>query len=307
MARRVYIHAFKAMGTTFTLGIVGSDANPLESWRRLLWARLQIQQWERRLSRFLPGSELSRLNGSSKPRRVSPALGDLLLHAVEANRRTCGLFDATVLPQLQAAGYTGPWDGSGPRAGTTVGMASAVRGEIVPLPGRRFWLSGAVDLGGLAKGWVADRLVARLGRGGGVFVDAGGDVAVRGCPPGGAGWLVEIEGIPGAEPIAEIRLRGGGMATSSVLRRRWYGPRGPAHHIIDPRTGEPADSDLVSATVVAPRALTAEWAAKAVLIAGSVEGMALAEAWGLPVVALRRDGSILKNRLFQSLEYRRDK
>jgi thiamine biosynthesis lipoprotein len=133
-------------------------------------------------------------------------------------------------------------------------------------------------------------------------VDAGGDVALVGHPPDQAGWLLEVEGLPDGDPIATLRLSNAGVATSSVLKRRWSGPFGTAHHIIDPRTGLPVRSDLLTATVIAPRATTAEWAAKAVLISGAERGLVLAQAWGFAAIGLREDGTTVKNHAFLELE-----
>ncbi len=305
MALRVYIHSFRAMGTTFTLGTLSDETEAYWAWRRLLWARIKVHLWERRFSRFRGDSELTRLNLAVKPRRVSHVMYGLLRYAVRAHQISGGLFDVTVLPSLEAAGYLGA------RPAGSIGSPAFWRGtdrygHSKPpriLPNKRVQLGGTrIDLGGLAKGWAADVLVRRLSAAGGAFVDAGGDIAMTGTPPGHRGWLVEIEGLPGREPIAVLRLSNVGVATSSVLKRRWIKDGAWAHHIIDPRTGLPARSDLLSATVVAPRALAAEWAAKAVLIAGSLGGMAMAQAWGLAAIGLKQDRTIVKNESFCELE-----
>src|SRR5262249_13693488 len=127
-----------------------------------------------------------------------------------------------------------------------------------------------LDLGGNAKGWAADRAVRRLARFGPALVDAGGDIALCGPRPNGDPW-----GIGVADPILPdrdltlLRVASGGVATSGVDFRRWLRDGVWKHHLIDPRTGEPAETDLLSATVVAGSTADAEAAAKTVMLLGA--------------------------------------
>ena len=106
-----------------------------------------------------------------------------------------------------------------------------------------------IDLGGIAKGWMADRLAERLGDH--VLVNLGGDLYARGE------WPVAIA-------CKTYLLRNLGAATSSTRKRRW----GDLHHLIDPRTGLPATTRVEEVSVVAETALDAEVLAKTVLISG---------------------------------------
>jgi thiamine biosynthesis lipoprotein len=111
------------------------------------------------------------------------------------------------------------------------------------------------------------------------LVDAGGDIAVSGPMADGSAWPIAIDDphAPG-ETIGVLLLSGGAVATSGRDYRRWRQGERERHHIIDPRSGEPADTDVLSATVLAPTAVMAESAAKAALILGSRDGMAWIEA-----------------------------
>ncbi|MCX6021830.1 MAG: FAD:protein FMN transferase [Chloroflexi bacterium] len=159
-------------------------------------------------------------------------------------------------------------------AGGFGGVRLNVRRRTVQLPD-----GGGLDLGGIAKGWLADVLAQRLGRYGAALADLGGDIAVGGETDGGSGWEVEIsDPFGGDQPLAVLRLRGGGVATSGVLKRRWRSGDGWRHHLIDPRTGRSSESDVAAVTVVAPSAAVAEVAAKAVLLLGATAGAAALEA-----------------------------
>lgn len=163
-------------------------------------------------------------------------------------------------------------------------------GEWQILPGPRG--SGIVerpsglhfDLGGVGKGWIADRALDLLTDWPSAVVDADGDLAVR-CAPGRC-WDVGIDDPRTPDTnLATLRLAapiGGyparwGVATSGVSIHRWRVGRSLRHHLIDPRTGRPAKSDVVQATVVAWSSLRAEALAKAAVIAGTVQGFALLE------------------------------
>ncbi len=131
-----------------------------------------------------------------------------------------------------------------------------------------------LDLGGIAKGWAADRAASMLRPFGSGLVNAGGDLRAWGDQPGvepGQGWLAAVEDPAWPDrDAAWLWVREGALATSSIVRRRWTG----GHHLIDPRTGQSADTDLLSVTVLAPTTAQAEVAAKVVLILGRAAGMA---------------------------------
>ncbi len=262
---------FRAMGTDIELLGALCLPGPLVEQVRSLFDRV-----EARLSRFRPHSELSLLNRSAgSPFRASALLRDVLRDALEAARSTGGLFDPTVLEAVEASGYRRSFDelnGVSTRE-TCEGGADYRRVEILD-DGRVALHDGVrVDLGGFAKGWTVDAAADLMKGDGSWVVNAGGDLRAAGPGPDGEGWLIGIEDpwIPGAD-IAVIRIRDCAVATSSVGRRRWRTPDGWAHHLIDPRTGEPADTGLASVTVLASTAAEAEVLAKTVLLLGRVEG-----------------------------------
>ena len=135
-----------------------------------------------------------------------------------------------------------------------------------------------LDFGGVAKGWAAHQAMQRLKAYGPALVDAGGDIAISGRQQNGEPWVIGIE-----DPFAhgeeyDVLLLGRcGVATSGTDFRRWQQNGVWRHHIIDPRTGLPAETDLVSVSVVAPTVMQAEAATKVILISGSRDGMAWLE------------------------------
>ncbi len=266
---------FKAMGGWVTISVAGPPGSERMAERDLRVAAGRIHAWASRLTRFDDESELSLLNRDQNvDTLVGPTMGTLLSRSCEMSRLTGGLVDITLLDARLAAE-------SGADVTT---QASAWR---VARSGRRHRLQreGAVDfdLDGVGKGWIADRALKLLGRYPSAMVDADGDVAWRrremdGTPPD---WAVAIAdprtstadlAVISPPPDAGVVL---GIATSGTTVHRWQRDAGWAHHLIDPRTGRPAETDVVQATVVAKDALTAEALAKAVVISGSDAGLRL--------------------------------
>jgi FAD:protein FMN transferase len=248
---------FEAMGAACHLLAV--DAEP----GRLAWAAGWVAERHARFSRFEPASELSRLNaaaGAWTP--VSAELEGLLRAALEAHHASGGLVDVGVLHSMLAIGYTRP---------LRLGPTNAALAEAVPVrplpevlavePGRaRLAPDAGIDLGGIAKGWLADRLAAELSAN--CLVNLGGDLFARGAGPAGEGWPVGLGG-------TALLLTDRGAATSGVRRRSWSAGGQRVHHLIDPRTGRPAVTDLAEVSVVAATAAEAETHAKAALLLGA--------------------------------------
>jgi thiamine biosynthesis lipoprotein len=132
-----------------------------------------------------------------------------------------------------------------------------------------------LDLGATAKAWAADRSAARIAArtGGGVLVSLGGDIAVAGPAPS-TGWRVRVQDVTGAPedppagPYAQIAIRDGGLATSSTTARRWRRGGDVLHHILDPRTGLPAEPVWRTVSVAAGSCADANAASTAAVIRG---------------------------------------
>lgn len=156
-----------------------------------------------------------------------------------------------------------------------------------------------LDFGGVAKGWAAHQAAQRLSAFGPSLVSAGGDVAVSGPLLSGEPWQVGVEDpFGGSDYIEMLYLEGaGGIATSGKDHRHWTRGGLFRHHIIDPRTHQPAMTDVLAATVIAPTVMRAEALAKAALISGSAAGLALLdEHAGAEGILVLDDGSRLFTR-----------
>lgn len=284
-------HAFRAMGTRVEVLTDGSGDGARFA-DAVVRVQATFERLERRCSRFRADSELTQVNRrAGRPTRLSPELAELVSHALAAARRTEGRFDPTVLDAVVAAGYDADFDEilAGARAALRpprpCGRWREVRleGDLLTLPE-----GVGLDLGGLAKGWTVD-VAADVARSIGlrwVLVNAGGDLRLAGDPPPeGIAVGVEDPEDPSTEAL-RLYLAGGALATSSITRRAWA----PGlHHLIDPRTGAPAATGVLQATVWAPTCAEAEVAAKDALLRGED---ALRHVPGVLVLA---DGRILTN------------
>jgi len=220
--------------------------------------RAWIARMHDRLTRFTSDSELSGFNRSAGAwTAVSPELEALLRVALGAYDQSGGLVHVGVLPALLAAGYTRDLAaGPTPRTAERVLVASLPEVLAVRRGEARLAAGNAIDLGGIAKGWLADRLAERLGEN--CVVNLGGDLFARGIGPEGEGWPIGFGG-------TTIYLRDQGAATSGTDKRRW-GP--DLHHLVDPRTGRPAKSNLKEVSVIAATGTDAEIYAKTALLLG---------------------------------------
>ena len=281
---------FKAMGSDVHAIVVGGPNGLAER------ARERIDELEQRWSRFRPSSEISRLNAQAgQPVEVSDETIELVSLAIEAWRITGATFDPTVLGAVLRAGYTTSFDhlpthAAPPISDLVIACTDIdIDGNVVRLPAHT-----GFDPGGIGKGLAADLTATELMNAGaeGVCINMGGDLRCLGTPPDGDGWSVAIEHPWSSALIASIGIVDGAVATSTTLRRRWTVDGNERHHLIDPRTGEPADTDLTLTTVIAQNAWAAEVLAKAVLIRGSAHPFDLIEGTGAYALIVDERGAI---------------
>lgn len=277
---------FRAMGTDVELLLAATPGEAAS--RALARARGEIARLEALLSRFRPDSELSRLNRARRL-RVGGDLVEITRLALDMRRRTGGLFDPTVGRAVVAAGYDRSFDDVRD-TDEDAGPAAPGGGGVEVEPDGWITLDEGVvlDLGAIAKGHAADRASAILAAAGPALANVGGDLAASGAR-GVEPWTVSLETLDG--PIT-LSLPYGGLATSGVDRRRWRRGRALQHHVIDPRSGVPARTDLVRASAVASSAAEAEARATALLVAGDA-APALADGWATPAVLVPRSGATM--------------
>lgn len=296
------VEMFRAMNSNIVL--VAESESP-QATAGFLAARDFIETSERRFTRFSEQSELSLLNHAAGHWfQASPDLFDVIKEAFFYFHKTDGLFDPSILPSLRHAGYVQSMDeirriGAAPRpAGHPPAPASSFASielneadSSIRLPADM-----QIDLGGIAKGWIAERAAHVLHHYvPACAVSAGGDMFLIGYPEGQDFWEVGLE--DPRDPrmnISVLSLREGAIATSSVTKRAWKQEGVSRHHLIDPRTGEPADTAWLSVSVLAAHAAAAETFAKAFLIAREDETQRLVEQNPeLTVLAVDKDGNVV--------------
>jgi FAD:protein FMN transferase len=273
---------FACFGSECT--VIVADAMAHEAAAAVIVARRRLLQWHDQFSRFHADSELSRLNDDpAQTVPVSPLMRRVVEAAVRAAEATGGLVDPTLLDQIEHAGYNADFDQPGVPLLEALAMAPArhpgrqspaenwrrVRTDrrtssVTRPPGVR------IDPGGIAKGVFADELGAALSRHEAFVVACAGDLRL-------GGRLAPVREVHVASPFEDailhtFELRTGGVATSGIGKRSWFGPDGTvAHHLLDPGTGRPAFTGVVQVTALAPTAMVAEALSKAALLAGPAE------------------------------------
>jgi thiamine biosynthesis lipoprotein len=291
--------SFRALGTTATLCV--TDAAALPGAHEIL--DRELRETDAACSRFRDDSELARLNGAAGERVVvSPRLLDAVAAALRAAAASAGLVDPTVGRALRLSGYDRTFELVRGREGATF------RARFAAVPGwRRVEVDGArravrlppgleLDLGATTKALAADRAAraAADASGVGVLVDLGGDIAVAGPAPEG-GWPIRIAHDHAADPDGPgpvVSIRSGGLATSSTTVRRWRSGDVELHHIVDPRTGRPAETPWRTITVAAASCFDANVASTAAVVVGDHAPRWLG-ACGLPSRLVGPAGSVV--------------
>jgi len=264
-----------ALGTTATLCTTSPGA--LGPARAVL--ERELAAVDAACSRFRADSELARLNAAAgRPVAVGARLLEAIQVALRAAAVTEGLVDPTVGRTLRLAGYDRTFRLVGERDG------AAFRARFAATPGWRrvevdaehgtvrIPIGCELDLGATAKAHAADRLARAIAAAvaGGVLVSLGGDIAVAGEPPAD-GWpigLADDHATPLDGLVPSVEIRSGGLASSSTVVRRWHAGRIELHHIVDPRSGRPADSPWRTVTVAARSCLDANVASTASVVLG---------------------------------------
>lgn len=288
----------RAMGSSLrlTLGGRATQADgPARWWRAVVE---EFEAAESAMSRFHDASELTTLNrtvGSGLAARPSARLRRALVAADRANRVTGGRFDPRVLKDLDRLGYRGAAVGDGPNVARDVG-GTLRPGPVVERVGRdRVTLARAVDLGGIGKGLTLRWAAALLSvRGAGDFLlEAGGDLVARGRSPEGGPWQLGIEDPEGgSDPLAVISVMDMAVTTSSTRVHRWNVDGRQAHHLLDPRTGEPAQGGLAAVTVAGPDPAWAEVWSKVLFLGGRDAVVTEARSRGLAAWWVADDGTL---------------
>lgn len=287
---------FETWGTYVFLGV--RDPGDLGLAHRL--ATSVLADVDRTCSRFREGSDLTRAN--ARPGRwvdVDPLLVAAVTVACEAADQTDGLVNPLLGRHLVHLGYDRDFgllteceDHLLQRDDSPVPDADAWRGIGLDAGGAiRVPTGTALDLGATAKAWAADVIAAAFTSelSGSAVISLGGDLAI--AAPDGEPWSVAISERPGAAPDQTILLDGGGLATSSTRVRRWRRGGTERHHLLDPRTGQPATDARRTVTATGPTCTAANTASTAAVVLGTA-----AEPWltarGVTARLVDADGAV---------------
>lgn len=276
---------FQALGSQVYLTLIASPNFPFDKQ----FERLQkhIAAFEQRFSRFRPDSELTQFNESAGMETgVSHKFRELLAASKRMAEATKGVYNPFVLPALQEAGYKGSWPSPHKLAG-----ASDYSDRMV-VPSSELHIKQhsasipagtALDFGGIGKGYLLDQLAKLLAPLPlqGYWLSLGGDIACAGFDLDNVPWAVGVQHATDlTKTIATVTNTDGKplfIATSGVTKRRGYSANGSWHHLIDPRTGKPAVTDILTVTVTAKSGVNADVYAKTIVIAGGDQAKALKE------------------------------
>lgn len=271
-----YSHPFRAMGSDM-LVILESDSGSAPTILQDVpnW----FEEWEQSLSRFRLDSELSRLNRTfDQPVAVSDAFWEVFQTAVWADEFSESLVTPTVLDAMLDAGYDRSFEGlQHDQFGMMPRIEHHPLSMVVADPeNRTITLPKGVrlDFGGVAKGWAAHQAMQRLREFGPCLMNAGGDIAVSGPQMEGSAWQIGVsDPFKAGNDFDTLLVKQGGVASSGKDRRHWKRNGALQHHIINPNTGLPVDTDVLRVTVIAPTVMEAEAAAKTAFILGREKGL----------------------------------
>jgi len=291
---------WRALGTSVHLLVLDGDLPGARAHVETL-----LDDVDRTYSRFRPDSELMTLQAAAGRRsRVSPLLWQAITTAISVARDTDGAVDPTIGRAMRIVGYDDDFS-------RVAGRPATVHVELGPVPGwRAIGLDAAnravtipagveLDLGSSGKALAADlaaAAAATFAPAGGVLVSLGGDIATAGRSPDD-GWRIlasEDSETPADTAGEVIAIGAGALATSSTTVRRWRASDGVVrHHLLDPRTGRPADGPWRTVSVVAGTCVAANAAATATIVLGA-DGLGWLEDRGLPARLVASDGGVTR-------------
>lgn len=302
------IHRFRAMASEVTVRVIDPSSDPSDA---IMSVEAIFRDIERTCSRFDDSSDLMRANAHPDEwAQVSPACFGTIELAYAAYERTLGAFDPRVLRTLCAMGYDRSLNFAAGDVTTSAGELPKARGAHAWLPGfdpvgMRVRLGAdPIDLGGIGKGYAVRLGIETLaGLGRAALVEAGGDLATYGDGPARAAgetraWRAAVEDPrkfdPGQteQPIAVLNVSDAAVATSSIKLRNWRAGDRDVHHLIDPRTGQPAASGLLSVTVVDGDPAWAEVWTKAAFLQGASDIADFVEQAGLAALWVDGNGTL---------------
>lgn len=267
-----------ALGGDATITLVGDSKLDFINLFSHLWQDVFL--FERRFSRFLPGSELSAFNRRAGVKQyVSPEFKELLEASIRMSKLSDGVYNPFILPALQRAGYKNSAmpgyenDLVDDHSNKRVVEASKLqlKDNMASIP-----YGTAIDMGGCGKGYLADKLADKLDHENlvGYWISLSGDMVVAGLDEKRKSWQVNIQSANSATKTLKNTVKNNGkrlgITTSGTFRRHnQQGSKKKWHHLIDPRTGKPAETDILLVTIVDKSCLHADVYASCAAVVGS--------------------------------------
>ncbi len=253
--------------------------------------------YEKVLSKTIEGSDVWRLNhANGEPVPVDPETAALLSFAVEIGSLSDGAFDVTIAPASALWDFRAD-DPVLPDPDALRAACERVDYRNIVIDGNTVTLlNGAeIDLGGVAKGYIADRVSAYFQAKGvaSACINMGGNVVTIGTKPNGDPWTVGIRDSKGAPDESEevLSIADGAVVTSGTYERGFTLDGVRYHHILDPKTGMPVSNGLASVTVVGVRSDLCDALSTACFVLGEEASKPLLDRYGVRAVFLYEDGS----------------
>ena len=259
----------------------------------------ECARYEKLLSKTIPGSDVSRINGAmGKTVTVDPETWDILRRAKEISALTGGAFSITIAPVTALWTFTGTLSNSVPTDESRLSALPLVDDQKIELGDNNTVTLPAgmqIDLGGIAKGYIADKvaeLIREKAYAG--IISLGGNVYTIGQKPDGSKFSVAITDPQNPSTARSvIYTKDCTVVTSGTYERGFNFGGVRYHHILDPKTGWPSQSDLVSASFVMDSSMTADALATACIVIGSEKALSLAKEQGLDAMFITKDGTLL--------------
>lgn len=282
-----------ALGSDVVLTLVVAETFDTDEVFHALWSEINL--FEHTFSRFLDDSELTYVNQrAGELTEISSEFKALVETSMQLSEKTDGLYNPFVLPKLQAAGYKGSW----PNPKLYDQQLDFSKRSIVPATALQLSADSviippesALDFGGIGKGYLLDGL-ADMARQAGVkdfWFSLGGDIITSGYDVDKRPWQIAIQSVDPEKPNLVIETDGQRMAiaTSGTTKRAGTHHGKSWHHLIHPQTGQPANTDVLTATAVTKRAVDADVYAKCCVLLGSKQAKTQAKTYGLQAYVLQ--------------------
>ena len=293
----------RAFGTTWTVRWLPSEGAPdLQQAESVIVE--ELARVDALMSTWRDDSELSRARRTDGALSVSPQTAGVVRSALKLAERSGGAFDPTVQPLVELWGIHGERRTSAPSEEEVAAAMLQVGWQRVVLAGTpeapTLNTAGtALDLSAIAKGHAVDEVSEALRRAGAArhMVEVGGEVRVAGLGPNQEGWRLGVDdpiaaAAPGTKLIAVLSLSDVALATSGNYRNRYVVDDQTVVHTLDPRVGRPVQTDVLSASVVAPTCEEADGVATALMVLGAKDGLALVESLvGVDALLVLEDGA----------------